>query len=784
MDKKTLSERDIVTKCILPALQKSGWDLGVQVREEFPMSAGRVIVKGSRQQPGLRGKDERADIVLFHKLNIPIAVIEAKRNDKTLGSGIQQALRYAERLDVPLAYSTNGDAFLESDISGTASQVEREIPLLAFPSPQELWRRYCAYKKLDGAPQAIAAQDWYQGMEDKTPRYYQIKAVNRTVEAIAAGKRRVLLVMATGTGKTYTAFQIIWRLWKARAVKRVLFLADRNILLSQARNKDFQPFGPAMTRIEHRTADKSFEIYLALYQAVSGTEEAKNTYKQFSPGFFDLIVVDECHRGSAADDSAWREILEYFQSATQIGLTATPKETSEISNVDYFEEPIFTYSLREGIDDGYLAPYKVTRIDIDKDVDGYIPGEGKLDKYGQPVKNRKYERKDYDRTLVLEQRTELVARKITEHLKGIKDRFAKTIVFCQDIEHAERMRSALARENEDEFLKNRRYVRKITGDDPDGKRELDEFILPDSKYPVIATTSKLLSTGIDAQTCKLIVIDQEIGSMAEFKQIIGRGTRIREDHGKMWFTIMDFRGATRHFQDIKFDGPPEQIYEPKEGQPVVRPDEDEEGPTPDEEGPPSPSVARAARGTRREKTYIDDEAAAVVSEIVERYGPDGQRIDASIEDHARAILRARFASREALRAAWLADGERRAIMADLEQQGVALDDLTRKHGEDYATLDILVHTGYSGPLLTRRERSRSAPVRTLLDAQTGLPRAVLDGLLDKFIEGVEAIGDIELLRVRPFDQMGTLVELVRAFGGRPKYEKALAALEEALYAEP
>jgi type I restriction enzyme, R subunit len=780
MDKKALSERDIITKHILPALRKSGWDLDIQVREEFPMSAGRVIVKGSRQQPGVRGKDERADIVLFHKLNIPIAVIEAKRNDKTVGSGIQQAQRYAERLDVPLAYSTNGDAFLESDLSGTADQIEREIPLHAFPSPEELWRRYCAYKKLAGAPQAIAAQDWYQGMEDKSPRYYQIQAVNRTVEAIAAGRRRVLLVMATGTGKTYTAFQIIWRLWKAKAAKRVLFLADRNILLSQARNKDFQPFGQAMTRIEHRTADKSFEIYLALYQSVSGPEEAKNIYRQFSPGFFDLIVVDECHRGSAADDSAWREILEHFKSATQIGLTATPKETEEVSNIDYFEEPIFTYSLRQGIDDGYLAPYKVTRVDIDKDLEGYIPGEGKLDKYGQPVKNRKYERKDYDRTLVLEQRTELVARKITEQLKLSGDRMAKTIVFCQDIEHAERMRSALARENADEFLKNRRYVRKITGDDPDGKRELDEFIQPDSKYPVIATTSKLLTTGVDAQTCKLIVIDQEIGSMAEFKQIIGRGTRIREDHGKMWFTILDFRGATRHFQDIKFDGPPEQIYEPKEGQPVVPPDEAEEL----DAGPPSPPAAMASRGARREKTYIADESAMIVRETVARYGVDGQLIDASIEDHARQVLRARFASREQLRAEWLAADDRRAILADLEREGVALDDLTRKLGEDYATLDVLAHAGFSAPLLTRRERSRSAPVRELVDAQTGLPRDVLGGLLDKFIEGVETIGDIELLRVRPFDQMGTLVELVRAFGGRPKYEKALAALEEALYREP
>jgi type I restriction enzyme, R subunit len=778
MDKKDLQERDIITKFVLPALARMGWDIQSQVREEFPLTAGRVIAKGTRQQVQLRGTAKRADVVLFYKPNIPVAVIEVKNNRRSLGAGIQQALDYAELLDVPLAYSTNGDAFLESDVSGTAKQVERELSLHGFPPPDELWRRYCAHKGIGEGERSIVAQDWYIGMEDKAARYYQVKAVNRTVEAIAKGQERILLVMATGTGKTYTAFQIIWRLWKAKVKKRVLFLADRDILLTQAQNNDFQPFGQALKRIDNRTADKSFEIYLALYQAVSGSEEAKNIYKQFSPGFFDLVIIDECHRGSAAEDSAWREILEYFASATQIGLTATPKETADISNIDYFGDPLFTYSLRQGIDDGFLAPYKVTRIDLDKDLEGYTPEPGKRDKHGQLVPTRKYQRKDFERTLVLERRTELVARKITEHLK-LTDPHSKTIVFCEDIEHAERMRSALARENPEEFLKNRRYVRKITGEDPGGKFELGDFILPSSQYPVIATTSKLLSTGVDVQTCKLIVIDQEIRSMTEFKQIIGRGTRIREDYGKLWFTIMDFRGATRLFEDEKFDGPAEQIYEPKEGEPVVQPEDGADEP------PPSPKAPTAERGTRRHKYFIDDEQVKVAHEVFERFGPDGKRIEASLEDHARSALRARFASREELRQQWLVSGERSAILAELEQQGVSVSDLARKFGEDHATLDLLVHAGFSVALLTRRQRARSARVQKLLAAHKALSRKVLEGLLAKFAdEGVEELDNVELLRVRPFDKLGTLVELVRAFGNRQKYEKAVADLEEALYGEP
>ena len=784
MNKKALSERDIITKFILPALERMGWDIQSQVSEEFPLAPGRVIVKGVKEQARLRGQPKRADVVLFYKPNIPVAVIEVKDNNHTVGAGIQQALEYAGLLDVPLAYSTNGDAFLESDRSGTAMQSEREIPLDGFPPPEELWRRYCAHKQLHEAERPIAAQDWYLDMEARPSRYYQLKAVNRAVEAIAKGASRLLLVMATGTGKTYVAFQIIWRLWKAKAKKRVLFLADRNILIDQAKNQDFQPFGPAMTKIEHRTADKSYEIYLALYQAVSGSDEEKNIYKQFSSGFFDLVIVDECHRGSAAENSAWREILNYFASATQIGLTATPKETAEVSNIDYFGEPLYTYSLKEGIEDGYLAPYKVIRVDLDKDLEGYIPGEGKRDKYGQQVKNRRYQRPEFDRSLVLEQRTELVARKVSAYLRETEP-YAKTIVFCQDIEHAERMRSALARENADEYLKDRRYVRKITGDDPIGKAEVSEFALPASRYPVIATTSKLLTTGVDVQTCKLIVIDQEISSITEFKQIIGRGTRVREDYGKMWFTIMDFRGATRLFEDRTFDGPPEQIYEPNEGDPIVPPEPSGDAPAAAGEAPLPTASEATRRGGRRPKIYIDDEGVMVVRENVERYGPDGKRIEASLAEHARETLRALFASLGELRRRWATRGEKAAILAELERRGVGVGELAIAFGDDYATVDVLAYVGFSDPLLTRRERARSARVRKILDAYGGLARAVLEGLLDKFVdEAVEGLETIDLLRVHPFDKMGTLVEIVRAFGGRPSYEKAVAALEEALYGEP
>ncbi|MCZ7401750.1 MAG: DEAD/DEAH box helicase family protein [Candidatus Methanoperedens sp.] len=569
IDKKALSERDICTKYITPAVVQAGWNLYTQIREEVTFTRGRVIVKGRLWN---RGEAKRVDVLLSYKPNIPVAVIEAKDNNHSVGDGMQQALVYADMMDVPFVYSTNGDAFIEHDRTAKSGVLEKEIALDAFPSPEELWRRYCAWKGIDDSNKQIITQDYYTDSSGKIPRYYQLVAINRTIEAIVRGQNRILLVMATGTGKTFTAFQIIWRLWKSRMKKRILYLADRNILIDQTKTNDFKPFGSAMTKIENRNADKSYEIYLSLYQAVSGPEEWKNIYKQFSPDFFDLVIVDECHRGSAAEESAWREILEYFSSATQIGMTATPKETKEVSNIHYFGEPIYTYSLKQGIDDGFLAPYKVVRIDLDKDLTGWRPEKGKLDKYGSEIDDRIYNQIDFDRTLVLEQRTQLVAKKITEYLKAT-DRFDKTIVFCEDIDHAERMRQALVNENGDLVSQNRKYVMRITGDNEEGKKELDNFILPESKYPVIATTSRLMNTGVDAQTCKLIVIDQRIQSMTVFKQIIGRGTRINEDFDKYYFTIMDFKKATELFADPMFDGDPVVVYNPGPHDPPVPPDD-------------------------------------------------------------------------------------------------------------------------------------------------------------------------------------------------------------------
>jgi type I restriction enzyme R subunit len=569
MDKKSLSERDICSKYIAPAIQQAGWDMHKQVLEEFGFTKGRIIVRGKLHS---RGGHKRADYVLSYQKNLPIAVIEAKDNKHSIGSGMQQALGYAEALDVPFVFSSNGDGFLFHDRSGTGAQVETELRLDQFPCPDELWQRYCQWKGLDDQAQHKVAAPYYDDGSGRTPRYYQMNAINRTVEAVARGQDRVLLVMATGTGKTYTAFQIIWRLWKSKQKKRILFLADRNILVDQTKNNDFKPFGQAMTKIAKRQIDTSYEIYLSLYQAVTGAEEEMNIYKQFSRDFFDLIVIDECHRGSAAEDSAWREILDYFSSATHVGLTATPKETKEVSSITYFGEPVYSYTLKQGIEDGFLAPYKVVRIDFDKDLQGWRPPKGMLDKNGELIEDRIYNLKDMDRTLVIEARTQLVAQKVTEFLKAT-DPFQKTIVFCDDINHAERMRQALVNLNPERVAENRKYVMRITGDDQEGKAELDNFINPEERYPVIATTSKLMTTGVDAQTCKLIVLDQHIKSMTEFKQIIGRGTRINEDFGKYWFTIMDFKKATELFADPAFDGDPVVVYAPEGSEPPVPPDD-------------------------------------------------------------------------------------------------------------------------------------------------------------------------------------------------------------------
>ncbi len=781
-DKKKLSERDICSKFITPAILEAGWDLHSQIREEVSFTKGRIIVRGKLHS---RGEQKRADYVLYYKSNIPIAVIEAKDNSHGIGSGMQQALNYAETLGIPFVFSSNGDGFLLHDRTGLAAQTEQELALNRFPSPTELWQRYCQWKGIETekARQTVE-MPYYDDGTGRAPRYYQANAINNTVEAVARGQQRILLVMATGVGKTYTAFQVIWRLWKSGTKKRILFLADRNILVDQTKNNDFKPFGAAMTKISKRQIDKSYEIYLSLYQAVTGNEEDKNIYKQFSPDFFDLIVIDECHRGSAAEDSAWREVLSYFNTATHIGLTATPKETKEVSSIHYFGDPVYSYTLKQGIEDGFLAPYKVVRIDIDKDLQGWRPQAGQVDKKGQLIEDRIFNQSDMDRTLVLEKRTELVAQKITEFLKAT-DPFAKTIVFCDDIDHAERMRQALVNLNPERVKENRKYVMRITGDEMEGKAELDNFINPEERYPVIATTSKLMSTGVDAQTCKLVVLDQHIKSMTEFKQIIGRGTRINEDYDKYWFTIMDFKKATELFADKDFDGEPVMIYEPQGGDSPVPPDDVEENIG--ELGNGESTVGSGEGGdideSGRVKYVLGDVTVYVVSERVQYYGPEGKLITESLKDYTRNAVRKDYASLDEFLKRWSKADRKAAILHELEQHGVLIDALAQEVGKDFDAFDLICHVAFDQPPLTRRERAEQVKKRSYFSKYGDQARKVLESLLEKYADtGIENIEDIKVLTLAPFSNMGSAVELVQAFGGKSAYIQALHELEQELYA--
>lgn len=786
MDKKSLSERDICSKYIAPAIHRAGWNMHKQVLEEFGFTAGRIMVRGKLHS---RGERKRADYILSYQKNLPIAVIEAKDNKHSVGSGMQQALSYAEALDVPFVFSSNGDGFLFHDRTGTGAQVETELSLDQFPSPDELWQRYCQWKGLDDQAQQRIEAPYYDDGSGRMPRYYQMNAINRTVEAVARGQDRVLLVMATGTGKTYTAFQIIWRLWKSKQKKRILFLADRNILVDQTKNNDFKPFGQAMTKIAKRQIDTSYEIYLSLYQAVTGAEEEKNIYKQFSPDFFDLIVIDECHRGSAAEDSAWREILDYFTNATHVGLTATPKETKEVSSITYFGEPVYSYTLKQGIEDGFLAPYKVVRIDFDKDLQGWRPPKGMLDKNGELIEDRIYNLQDMDRNLVIEARTQLVAQKVSEFLKAT-DPYQKTIVFCDDIDHAERMRQALVNLNPERVAENRKYVMRITGDDQEGKAELDNFINPEARYPVIATTSKLMTTGVDAQTCKLIVLDQHIKSMTEFKQIIGRGTRINEDFGKYWFTIMDFKKATELFADPAFDGEPVVIYAPEGDESPVPPD----GPQ-DEDGivdggdwlPEGDETEEQSGGKKRIKYVIGDLPIHVIAERVQYYGPDGKLITESLHDYTRACVRKQFTSLDDFLRRWSDAEQKKVIIDEMAAQGVMWEALAEevqaKRGQPLDPFDLICHVAFDQPPLTRKERAEQVKKRNYFAKYSGAARQVLEALLDKYADtGIESIEDMQILKIDPFSQIGAPLELVKAFGGKPGYQQAIHELEDQLYA--
>ncbi|WP_286821540.1 EcoAI/FtnUII family type I restriction enzme subunit R [Desulfobacter sp. UBA2225] len=789
MNKKQLSERDICTKFITPALKQAGWDIATQVREEFSLTKGRIIVRGHLHT---RAKHKRADYVLFYKPNIPIAIIEAKDNNHSVGDGMQQALVYADMLQVPFLFSSNGDGFLFHNKIAPDGIIERELSLQEFPAAETLWRWWVRHRGLNNQQNALVTQDYFSDGSDKSPRYYQLLAINKTIEAIARGQNRILLVMATGTGKTYTAFQIIWRLWKSKTKKRILFLADRNILIDQTMTNDFKPFGSAMTKIQKRQANKSYEIYLSLYQAVTGNEEERNIYKQFSSEFFDLIIIDECHRGSAAADSAWREILEYFAFATQIGLTATPKETREVSNTDYFGAPIYTYSLRQGIDDGFLAPYKVVRIDLDRDLTGWRPDKGMMDKYGNEIEDRVYNQKDFDKTLVLEQRTRLVAKKITEFLKQT-NRFDKAIVFCENIDHAERMRQALVNENSDLVAQSSNYVMRITGDNEEGKSELDNFIFPESKYPVIATTSKLMTTGVDAQTCKLIVLDQRIQSMTEFKQIIGRGTRINEDYGKYYFTIIDFKKATELFADPDFDGDPVQIYEPQEDESPVPPDvplelENGAGITYPEPGEDSgwTGVAEPQEESGIRRYVVANVEVKVAAERVQYFDANGKLITESLKDYTRKALAKEYASLDDFLCRWSSAEKKQAVIDELCEQGIFFealaDEIGRQSGKAFDPFDLVCHVAWDMPPLTRRERAEQVKKRNYFTRYGAQARQVLEALLDKYAdEGVAHIEETQILTIAPFNEFGTPLEIIRAFGGLDQYQQAVCELEQALY---
>lgn len=787
MGKKDLSEEDIKARYITPAVEQAGWDKK-QIRYEYAFTAGRIILRGNVTA---RGKQKRADYLLFYKPNFPLAIIEAKDNNHPVGAGLQQAIEYAEALDVKYVYASNGDGFVEQDlITGDI----RNLSLDEFPSPDELYHRYLSESKKTDVEEKVMLEPYYYVPGYKQPRYYQRIAVNRTVDAVAGGQDRVLLVCATGTGKTFMAFQIIYRLWKAGIKKKILFLADRNVLVDQTISGDFKPFGGKMTKVENKKLDSSYEIYLALYQQLAG-DDGVEPFKQFKPEFFDLILVDECHRGSAKEESAWRKILEYFSGATQIGMTATPVETKEASSQTYFGEPIYEYSLKQGINDGFLAPYKVIRIGLDKDLVGYRPEAGKLDDNGYEIEDREYNVKDFDRTLVLDERTKVIAKKVTEFLKKT-DRFSKTIVFCVDVEHAERMRQALINENKDLWNENHKYIMRITGDNAEGKAQLDNFIDEDSKYPVIAVTSKLMTTGVDAKMCKLIVLDNNINSMTEFKQIIGRGTRLLEDYGKTYFTIMDFRNASRLFADKDFDGNPEVVIDIGGNDPIDptgNPEDTDNPENGDGSGNGSENTGNSGGSDdgwgngddddKPKKYYVKDVKVEVLSERVQYVDKDGKLITESLIDYTRKNILGQYARLDAFLKKWNEAQKKQAIVDELREEGVLLDAVREETGQtDIDDFDLILHLAYDKAPLTRIERINNVKKRGYLYKYSELAQKVLGTLMDKYAsDGLKEIEETKILQLTEFQQFGSPMKIVKEFGGKAAYEKAVKELEDEIF---
>lgn len=776
-EKKELSESDIKAKFITPALVKAGWDEMTQIRREVTLTPGPVVVRGNLSSRNKK-KKKFADYVLQKEKGVPVAVVEAKDNNYSISHGLQQALGYADLLEVPCTFSSNGDGFASHNKTAAPGEdIETEFALEDFPSPGELWARYKLFRGIEDEQEALVTEPYHDDGSNKEPRYYQAEAINRVVEKVAQGQKRLLLVMATGTGKTYTTFQIIYRLWKAKKAKKILFLVDRNILADQTLVNDFKPFGSVMTKIKNRKIDPSYEIYLGLYQALTGPDEEDKIFKSVSRHFFDLIVIDECHRGSANDDSAWKEILEYFDGAIQLGLTATPKETQYASNITYFGEPAYTYTLKQGIQDGFLAPYKVVRIDIDKDIQGWTPPPGMKDDLGNEIEQREYTHKDMDRILVLNQRTKLVAERVMK-LMFATDPFQKTIIFCEDIDHAERMRKAIVNAAGNLAKDNSKYVMRITGDSVEGKAELDNFIDPESRYPVIATTSELLTTGVDTKTCKLIVLDKNITSMTTFKQIVGRGTRIEESQNKYFFTIMDFKRATELFKDPDFDGEPVVIYEPGDDDDPVPPDPEPED---DDDG-----VIVDPPESNERKIQVGSVSVRIIAERVEYLGEDGKMVTESYRDYSRKNILKEYASLDDFLQKWSLTKKKTAIIEALAEYGIELPKLAQEVGKDYGDFDLICHIAFDQPPLTRRERANNVKKRNYFTHYGEQARAVLDALLDKYAdEGITSIENNNVLKLDPFSRMGTPVEIINGvFGGKANYEQAVQALESALFSQP
>lgn len=764
VNKKDLKEQEIRTMFISPALNNKGWAVPVNMREEKYFTDGRVLIAGS-QHSVAEGK--KADYLLYHN-GKPIAVVEAKDNNHAVGGGIQQAIDYALILDLKFAYSTNGDAFLEHDfITGK----ERELKMDEFPTEQELYNRYLAAKNYTGEERQIIETPYYFDAYSHEPRYYQRIAIDRTVEAIARGQQRVLVVMATGTGKTYTAFQIIHRLHKSGTKKKILYLADRNILIDQTMAQDFKPFKKFMTKITsvgegEEKIDTAYEIYMALYHQLVGKENEPDPFLEVQPNFFDLIIVDECHRGSAKDDSAWRKVLEYFSSATQIGMTATPKAQEGANNLDYFGEPVYTYSLLQGINDGFLAPYRVTADFINIDLQGWTPEEGERDLLGKEIEQKLYQRQNIGRDLAIKTRRKIVAHRITRMMHDI-GRMTKTIVFCSDIEEAAEMRSLLVEMNADMCRKSPYYVTRIVGEDSEGKKQLDNFISVDEPYPVIVTTSELLSTGVDCKTCGLIVIDKEIGSMTEFKQIIGRGTRLRKDKGKWHLEILDFRNATAKFKDPDFDGDPEPPK--KKGTRKYTIPED----------PPR------HLGEAHEKYTIKGKDIRIAHEIVSVLGEDGKTMKTeSVQTFARTQIRRHFESLDNFINKWTEAERKQAIMDELKEYAILIDAVRESNPalKDADIFDIICHVAFDQPPLTRRERANNVKKRNYFGKYEGKAREVLEALLEKYAEnGILDFEKANILEIPPFNLIGKPQRIIKLFGGPAKFEQAIKELEQQIY---